>query len=141
MWHPRGFTSIVPSHLALTLPRLSSFSDDMVTGGVVTGNVPHAFAITRPSALRPSCPCLKHSRRPEVSKIPSTPASMVEINPPLNPTAKIFPHSMHRLKGFQCSSAKCPFLCSHILQSPETPNSQRVHTYTQWRVKCKGRDR
>jgi hypothetical protein len=99
MWHPRGFTSFVPSHLAWTRPRLSSFSDDMATGGVVTGNVPRAFAITGPLALHPSCPCLKHSRSPEVLEFPSTPASMVEINPPLNPMVEILPRSMHRLKG------------------------------------------
>jgi hypothetical protein len=90
------------SHLAWNQPRLSSFSYDMTTGGAVTGNVPCAFAITRPSTLHPSYPCLKHSQTLEVPKFPSTPTSMVEINPTLNPMTKIHPHLTHVLKGFQC---------------------------------------
>jgi hypothetical protein len=36
---------------------------------------------------------------PEVPKFPSTPVSVIEVHPPLNPTVDIHPRLMHRLKG------------------------------------------
>jgi hypothetical protein len=135
-WHPHGFTSFLPSHLPETRPRFSSFSDGMATRWAVTWNVPSTFTITRPSALYPSLPCLKHSQSPKLTEFPRTLTSMVEINPQLNPTIEIHPRSTHRFKGFRCPvlqhsmllcyGTKRPFLYSHILYSLKTMESFHV---------------
>jgi hypothetical protein len=64
---------------------------------------------------------------PKVLELPSAPASMVEIHPPLNPPTKLRPRLTYRVMGIRRSTLNAPFsFYTHILWSPVILNSRNV---------------